>query len=39
MTIAQLALTPIVTTCFERLIFSHIKSAIPADLDQHQFVI
>ena len=31
------ALTPIITKCFERHILSHIKSAIPADWDQHQF--
>lgn len=31
------ALTPIITKCFERLISSHIKAAIPADLHPHQF--
>ena len=31
------ALTPIITKYFERLILSHNKSAIPAVLDQHQF--
>ncbi len=31
------ALTQIITKCFERLILSHIKASIPADLDQHQF--
>lgn len=31
------ALTPIITKCFERLILFHIKAALPADLDQHQF--
>ena len=31
------AVTPIITKCCERLILSHIESAIPADLDQHQF--
>uniref|UniRef100_A0A665UD53 Reverse transcriptase domain-containing protein n=1 Tax=Echeneis naucrates TaxID=173247 RepID=A0A665UD53_ECHNA len=31
------ALTPIITKCFERLILPFIRSAIPADLDQHQF--
>lgn len=30
------ALTPIITKCFERLIISHIKAAIAADLDHHQ---
>ena len=30
------ALTPIIIKYFERLILSHIKSAILADLDQHQ---
>lgn len=30
-------LTPIITKCFERLILSHIKSAIPADHDNHPF--
>ncbi|KAK0151838.1 RNA-directed DNA polymerase from mobile element jockey [Merluccius polli] len=31
------ALTPIITKCFERLILPYIKSAIPADHDKHQF--
>ena len=31
------ALTPIITKCFERLITPLIKSAIPAGLDQHQY--
>uniref|UniRef100_A0A669BZP0 Reverse transcriptase domain-containing protein n=1 Tax=Oreochromis niloticus TaxID=8128 RepID=A0A669BZP0_ORENI len=31
------ALTPIIAKCFEQLIMSHIKAAIPANLDPHQF--
>lgn len=31
------ALTPIVSKCFERLIIPYIRSAIPANLDQYQF--
>ena len=31
------ALTPIIAKCFEQLIMSHIKAAIPANLDPYQF--
>lgn len=31
------ALTPIITKCFERLVMSHIKSILPPTLDPHQF--
>lgn len=30
-------LTPIITKCFERPILPHLKSAVPANLDRHQF--
>ncbi len=32
-----IALTPVITKCFERLILSHIKANIPKDLDSYQF--
>jgi len=32
-----IALTPVITKCFERLILSHIKANIPKDLDIYQF--
>ncbi|KAI4903872.1 hypothetical protein NFI96_022133, partial [Prochilodus magdalenae] len=31
------ALTPIISKCFERLVSSHVKSCLPAALDLHQF--
>ncbi|KAI4874716.1 hypothetical protein NFI96_007695 [Prochilodus magdalenae] len=31
------ALTPIISKCFERLVLSHLKSCLPATLDPHQF--
>lgn len=32
-----LALTPVVTKCFERLVLKRIKSTLPTHLDQHQY--
>lgn len=32
-----MALTPIIAKCFERLVITHIKTAIPPSLDQYQF--
>ncbi len=32
------ALTPIVAKCFERLVLKQVKSTLPANLDQHQYV-
>ena len=32
-----IALTPIITKCFERLVMEHIKSALPPNLDPHQY--
>ncbi|KAI3359381.1 hypothetical protein L3Q82_002885 [Scortum barcoo] len=31
------ALTPIITKCFERLVLAHLKSCLPPTLDPHQF--
>ncbi|KAI4894227.1 hypothetical protein NFI96_006080 [Prochilodus magdalenae] len=31
------ALTPIISKCFERLVLSHLKSCLPTTLDPHQF--
>ncbi|XP_076836629.1 uncharacterized protein LOC143482213 [Brachyhypopomus gauderio] len=31
------ALTPIITKCFERLVLAHLKSCLPLTLDPHQF--
>ncbi|KAI4875417.1 hypothetical protein NFI96_032939, partial [Prochilodus magdalenae] len=31
------ALTPIISKCFERLVLSHLKSCLPITLDPHQF--
>ena len=31
------ALTPIIAKCFERLVFSYLKSCLPATLDPYQF--
>ncbi len=31
------ALTPIIAKCLERLVMRHIKSALPPNLDQHQY--
>uniref|UniRef100_A0A3B3BP10 Reverse transcriptase domain-containing protein n=1 Tax=Oryzias melastigma TaxID=30732 RepID=A0A3B3BP10_ORYME len=32
-----IALTPIITKCFERLVLTHLKSCLPPTLDPHQF--
>ncbi|KAI3362442.1 hypothetical protein L3Q82_012246 [Scortum barcoo] len=31
------AITPIITKCFERLVLAHLKSCLPPTLDPHQF--